>query len=157
MHAEHERWIRETIDLARAALRRGDGAYGALLVLDGQEVLRAENTTRSDGDVTRHAEMNLLARAQRELSEEEMARATLYTSTEPCAMCAAGIFYAGVRRVVFGCSVARQVRIRGGGLALTMREVLASAGAEAAVEIVGPVLEEEAAAVLREADGADAD
>jgi tRNA(Arg) A34 adenosine deaminase TadA len=155
MHTEHEALIREAIDLARAALNRGDGPYGALLVRDGRVLLRAENTTRSDADRTRHAEMNLVVRAQQLYGAEELARCTLYASTEPCAMCAGAIFLAGIRRVVFGCSVPRQVRIRGGGLAIRAHEVLGSA--DEPTEVVGPVLEDEAAAVLEEAARRDAE
>jgi tRNA(Arg) A34 adenosine deaminase TadA len=149
MHTEHEPYIREAIDLARAALHRGDGPYGALLVAEGGVLLRADNTTRTDTDRTRHAEMNLVVQAQRHLGEEQLRRCTLYASTEPCAMCAGAIFLAGIRCVVFGCSVPRQVRIRGGGLAIGAREVLASA--DEPTEMIGPVLEDEAAAVLEEA------
>jgi tRNA(Arg) A34 adenosine deaminase TadA len=148
MANHHEPFLREAIALARQALLRGDGPYGALLVADGRVLLRAENTTRTDADRTRHAEMNLLVQAQRHLAADALARCTLYASTEPCAMCAGAIFHAGVRRVVFGCSVARQVRIRGGGLAIGAREVLESSGEP--VEVVGPLLEDEAAAVLEE-------
>jgi tRNA(Arg) A34 adenosine deaminase TadA len=155
MSTDHELHLREALDLARAAMRRGDGAYGAVLVRDGRVVLRAENTTRTDADRTRHAEMNLLVRAQGSYGEEELRSCTLYTSTEPCAMCAGAIFYAGIRRIVYGLSVPRQVRIRGGGLAIGAREVLASAGEP--FEIVGPLLEDEAAAVLEEAARRDAD
>jgi tRNA(Arg) A34 adenosine deaminase TadA len=154
MQTEHEPFVREAIDLARAALSRGDGPYGALLVADGRVLLRADNTTRSDADRTRHAEMNLVVRAQQLYTGEELARGTLYASTEPCAMCAGALFLAGIRRVVFGCSVPRQVRIRGGGLAIGAREVLASA--DEPTEIIGPVLEDEAAAVLEAAVRRDA-
>jgi hypothetical protein len=72
MYSEHEPFIREAIESARAALRRGDGPYGAVLVADGRVLLRAENTTHTDADVTRHAEMNLVVQAQRQLAPRDL-------------------------------------------------------------------------------------
>ena len=144
----HEFYTREAIDLSRAALQKGNGPYGALLVRGDQVLLRAENTVGVQGAL-HHAEMNLLTEAQQLLELDEWRECTLYASTEPCAMCAGAMVWAGIGRVVFGCPVPRQVEILGGGLRTRCADVFASA--DGPPELVGPVLETEAAAVLQAA------
>ena len=82
MPDDHERLIRECYALARSAVEIGNHPFGALLAKDGEVILTAENTVHSDGDVTRHAELNLVSRAARELDPETLSQCTLYTSTE---------------------------------------------------------------------------
>lgn len=99
-----EHFIRRAIQLAFDARERGDHPFGALLVSAGGEVLaEAMNTVGTLGDRTGHAERNLMSDVSMRFSEDELATATMYTSTEPCAMCAAAVFWTGVTRVVFGC------------------------------------------------------
>jgi len=73
------------------------------MAVQGNIVLQATNTVISRNDPTAHAEMNLLRRAGREIPGETLARATLYTSTEPCLMCAGAIVQMRVNHVVYGC------------------------------------------------------
>ncbi len=95
--------MRRAIALAQAARSKGNHPFGALLCdVDGTIVLEAENTVRTDHDVTRHAEHNLMSAASRKFSGDELSRFILVTSTEPCAMCAGATFWTGVRAVVFG-------------------------------------------------------
>jgi len=147
--AGHETFLREAIRLSRRALARGDGPYGAVLVRGGRMVLARENTASTRADATRHAEMNLVVEAQESFGPEALAECTLYASTEPCAMCAGAIFWAGIRRVVFACPSTRHERIFGPALGVHGHDVLGSATPP--VEVVGPLLEDEAAAVLEEA------
>lgn len=147
--AEHEEFLREAIRLSRRALERGDGPYGAVLVRGGRVVLARENTASTREDATRHAEMNLVVEAQESFGAHALAECTLYASTEPCAMCAGAIYWAGIRRVVFACSSHRHEAVFGPALAVHGRDVLTSATPP--VETVGPLLEDEAAEVLEEA------
>lgn len=147
--AGHETFLREAIRLSRRALERGDGPYGAVLVRGGRIVLARENTASTREDATRHAEMNLVVEAQESFGAEALAECTLYASTEPCAMCAGAIFWAGIRRVVFACPSSRHELVFGPALAVHGRDVLTTATPP--VETVGPLLEDEAAAVLEEA------
>ena len=100
----HELFIRQCYDLARQAIANGDHPFGALLVRDGEVVLTAVNTVHSNRDVTQHAEFNLVSHAGRLLGYTALAESILYTSTEPCAMCAGAIFWAGIPTIVYGCS-----------------------------------------------------
>jgi len=143
-----ERWLRESFAAARAAVESGNAPFGAVLVdADGNEVLRAGNTTGERGDVTGHAEINAVREATPRFDAATLAGATLYASTEPCAMCAASIFWSGIGRVVFGMSSARLrtfLALPGGApwLDLSCQEVLQRGGGT--TKVVGPMLEDEA-------------
>jgi tRNA(Arg) A34 adenosine deaminase TadA len=145
MVEEHETFLKRCIALSAQAAERGDHPFGALLVRDDKIVMEAENTVNTEMDVTRHAELNLVSRAMRVLGPEAVQGCTLYTSTEPCAMCAGAIYWAGISRVVYACSAERLGEIAGGSLVIPCREVFGRGMRP--VEVSGPILEEEAAAV----------
>jgi tRNA(adenine34) deaminase len=147
---DHERFIRAAIQEAQSAQEAGNPPFGAVLVApDGTVIGRAANTEGETADCTAHAETNLVRDASRQHETDRLRRATLYASTEPCAMCAGGIFWARIGRVVFGLRAERLYDMKGEGgrqLHLTCRDVLAHGNHD--VEVVGPVLEEEAADVF---------
>jgi tRNA(Arg) A34 adenosine deaminase TadA len=87
---------------AEAAAGRGEVPVGAVVALDGAVVAQAGNRTRADNDVTAHAEMLAIREASRRLGAERLGRADLYVTLEPCAMCAAAISFARIRRLYFG-------------------------------------------------------
>ncbi len=141
-----EHWIRQAIGLAAAARRRGDEPFGALLVRDGAVLLTARNAVHTRRDITQHPELRLISKASRELDPADIAASTLYTSTEPCAMCAGAVYWAGLNRVVFGFpAVALEQMTGGGGLHMPPHIVLGST--ERSIVIDGPVLEAEARSV----------
>lgn len=143
--------LRRAIALARAAVLHGNHPFGALLATpEGDVLMEAENTCRTAHDATGHAERNLMTEASRHLAAEVLAQATLYTSTEPCAMCAGAAYWVGIARVVYGLSERRLGRIIGPHpenltLDLDCRKILNSG--QRRLEVVGPLLEDEAAAV----------
>jgi len=143
---EHHALIRETIELSRAAVAKGNEPFGAVLVDEnGEVVLRVENSVYTQHDPTNHAETNLVRLAVAQFDAAFLKGCTLYTSTEPCAMCAGAIYWSEIGRVVFACSEKRLGEIAGIGLDVPCRSIF-ERGAHP-VEVVGPVLEEEAAAV----------
>ena len=140
-----ERHLRRAIALARLSREHGNHPFGSLLTgADGNVVLEAENTVVSAHDVTGHAELNLVRAASERFDVDALGPHTLYTSTEPCAMCAGAIYWSGIGRVVFALSSATfQGKIDpngAAGLALSSREVFARGGR--AVEVSGPQLED---------------
>jgi tRNA(Arg) A34 adenosine deaminase TadA len=149
--ADHERHLLAAIELARRAREHGNHPFGALLVdEDGNVVLEAENTVLTERDVTGHAETNLMRLASSRFDADFLGTCTLYTSTEPCPMCAGAIYWGNVRRVVFALSQEEMRRISGGDpenfqLELTSREVFARGDHD--VEVIGPHLLEQARAV----------
>lgn len=105
--------MRESIKLARNAREKGNHPFGALLAdPDGKILITAENTVETDHDITAHAETNLVRNAARQYPQDFLAECTLYASTEPCPMCAGAIYWANIRRVVFGPQPKRALRPR---------------------------------------------
>ncbi|MDX6401866.1 MAG: hypothetical protein QOF27_2472 [Gaiellaceae bacterium] len=143
--------LRRAIELARLAREHGNHPFGALLVdPKGNVVLEAENTVRTDKDVTAHAETNLMRKATARFDRDFLGRCTLYTSTEPCAMCAGAIYWGNIRRLVFGLSQEQIHSISAGNpenmqLRLSSREVFARG--DHPVEVSGPHLPKESSAV----------
>ena len=144
---EHVTFVRQCIDLAAQAVRLGDEPFGALLVADGQVILTARNLVATESDQTRHAELVLISEACRRFSAEKLARATLYASTEPCAMCCGAIYWAQIPRVVYGCSAVVLSSLTHGSLVIPSRQLFSKGRRH--VEVLGPVLEAEALAVHR--------
>ena len=87
---------------AEQAGRRGEIPVGAVLVMDGEVIARSGNRTRAENDVTAHAEINVIREASHLLGQERLAGADLYVTLEPCAMCAAAISFARIRRLYYG-------------------------------------------------------
>ena len=88
--------------VAGSARAKGNHPFGAILVgPDGEVLLEAESTVVTERDATGHAERNLMTLASRRFPRELLA-GCMYTSTEPCAMCAGAAYWTGVRRVVYG-------------------------------------------------------
>ena len=147
---QDERLLVAAIGLAERARRNGNHPFGALLAAPSGDVLsEAENTVVTKGDVTGHAELNLVSKACRALTADQLATATLYTSTEPCAMCSGAIYWSRIPRVVYALGEDELAVLAGGGgesiLQLPSRQVFA-AGAPT-VEVSGPHLHDAAAAV----------
>lgn len=141
----HHRFIRQSIALARRAMEKGNHPFGALLVKDGKVLLMAENSVNSEKDCTRHAELNLVSRASQAFTPAILSDSILYTSTEPCAMCAGAIYWAGIRTVVYSCGAESLGKIAGSPFIIPCRDIFARA--EDQVEVIGPILEEEGAEV----------
>jgi tRNA(Arg) A34 adenosine deaminase TadA len=143
--------LRRAIELAAIAREHGNHPFGSLLAnREGTVVLEAENTVVTTRDVTGHAELNLVREASRRYGPGELRGLTLYTSTEPCAMCAGAIFWSGIGRVVFALSsatLATIVRDETGDwtLAVSCRDVFERGGRT--VEVLGPLLEDDARVV----------
>jgi len=141
--------LRIAISLAANAREHGNHPFGALLADEsGNILLTAENTVNTARDASGHAELNLVRLASAQLPTRVLARATLYTSTEPCPMCAGAIFWSGISRVVYALSEDGLYAMTGDSpesLKLPCREVFARGGRP--VEVVGPLLEDEAAIV----------
>ena len=97
----HEPLARQTIELARQARLAGNHPFGALLALDGRVILTAQNTVATDRDPTAHAETNLVTKAIRSLSSDQIRGSVLYTSCEPCAMCVGKMYWAGIRSIAY--------------------------------------------------------
>jgi tRNA(adenine34) deaminase len=86
---------------AEAAGKRGEVPVGCVIVQDGNVIARASNRTLADKDPTAHAEMLALREAASAIGDERLTGCDLYVTLEPCAMCAAAISFARVRRLYY--------------------------------------------------------
>jgi len=140
--------LRTAIEVAQNAREHGNHPFGAILVDENNEVLlTAENTVVTGSDCTGHAETNLMRLASQRFSAEKLSACALYTSTEPCAMCAGAIHWGNVRRVVFALSESDLYEIVGPSpehLMLPCKEVFARS--QRYVEVLGPASELDAEA-----------
>jgi len=148
---DHEKFLRRSFEVARRARTHGNHPFGAILVsAAGELLIEAENGFMPDRDMTGHAERLLATQASKQLDPKLLASCTLYSSAEPCAMCAGAIYWAGIGRVVYGLSERRLKTMTGDHaenptLDLPCRTVFAAG--QRHVEAIGPLLEEEAAAL----------
>jgi tRNA(Arg) A34 adenosine deaminase TadA len=146
-----EHFLRRSFDVARRAVTHGNHPFGAILVDQNRNVLiEAENSYMPAHDGTAHAERLLATQACTSLSPDILGNATLYSSAEPCAMCAGAIYWAGIGRLVYGLSEHRLRAVTGNHpenptLDLPCRKVFASG--QRSTEVIGPMLEDEAEAV----------
>ncbi len=151
MAADHEHFLRLAFSVAQRARDAGNHPFGAILVNAGGAVLLQQgNDYRTDRDRTAHAERLLMTRAAQAFSPDALAACTLYSSAEPCAMCAGAAYWAGVGRVVYGLSeralrAATAAHAENPTLDLPCRTVFAAG--QRRIEVIGPMLEDEAAAL----------
>ncbi len=144
-------FLRRSFDVARRALTHGNHPFGAVLVdRDRHVLIEAENGYMPAHDGTAHAERLLATQACTTLSPDILKHATLYSSAEPCAMCAGAIYWAGIGRLVYGLSEQHLRAVTGNHpenptLDLPCRDVFGSG--QRATEVIGPLLEDEAEAL----------
>lgn len=143
--------LRRAIALAGRSRARGDHPFGALLAgPDGAVLLEAMNTCGTRGDRTGHAERNLMTEASALYDVAFLAGCTMYTSAEPCAMCAGSVYWTGVGRIVHGMSEKALKELIGPdpeNLTMDLPCLAVFGAGQRPVEVVGPLLAEESAAV----------
>ena len=140
-----ERWMREALGAAREAARAGEVPVGACVVSpDGVLLAVAGNRTRTDCDPTAHAEVLALRAAARRVDNYRLTGAVVYSTIEPCAMCAGALIQARVRRLVYG---ARDERF---GAVESQFRLCDSGSLNHRMEITSGVLEEECRTAMQE-------
>ena len=128
---------------ARAASARGEVPIGAAIVRDGVIIAQAGNRTLGDDDPTAHAEMLAIRAAAKAIGSQRLDGADLYVTLEPCAMCAAAISFARIRRLYFGALDAKGGAVESGG------RFFAQPTCHHAPEVYGGMAESESAALLQ--------
>src|SRR5215813_13826538 len=140
---DHELFMRQALALAEEAQAAGETPVGALIVLDGEVIASARNSPISLNDATAHAELLAIRQACAHVGNYRLEGATLYSTLEPCVMCAGALVAARVATLVFG---ARDLRF--GGVRSKFR--LADSGIlNHRVEIVEGVLAADAMRLLQ--------
>src|SRR6266487_2759963 len=104
MMEKNQSFMDVALEEAHAAADAGEVPIGCVIVCDGDVIAQAGNRTLADRDPTAHAEMVAIRRAAATLGSERLVDCDLYVTIEPCAMCAAAISFARIRRLYFGAS-----------------------------------------------------
>jgi tRNA(Arg) A34 adenosine deaminase TadA len=150
LRAYDEALLRLAFDVASRSRAAGDHPFGSVLADgEGRALMEQGNGyTSESGDRTAHAERLLASRAARAYDLAFLARCTLYTSAEPCAMCAGAIYWAGIGRVVYGQSekaLKAETGAHDENPTLDLPCATVFAAGQRPTEVVGPLLEDEAA------------
>jgi tRNA(adenine34) deaminase len=140
----HERWMREAIRAAREAESRQEVPIGACIVIADRIVAVAGNRTRTDCDPTAHAEIIALREAARRIDNYRLGDATVYSTIEPCAMCAGGLIQARVPLLVYGA------RDEKAGAVDTHFQICSSSKLNHRIEVISGVLEAECRELMQE-------
>lgn len=137
-------FMAEALQEARAAAARGEVPVGCVVVRGTEVVARAGNRTLADRDPTAHAELLAIRQAAAALGTERLNDCDLYVTLEPCAMCAAAISFARLRRLYYGAADPK------GGAVDNGVRFFASASCHHRPEVYGGIGEGEAGALLRD-------
>jgi tRNA(adenine34) deaminase len=137
-------FMQQALDEARAAAARGEVPVGCVVVREGAVVARAGNRTLADKDPTAHAELLAIRHAAAALGSERLTDCDLYVTLEPCAMCAAAMSFARIRRLYFGAGDPK-----GGAVEHGVR-FFAAPTCHHRPEVYGGIGESEAAGLLKE-------
>jgi len=132
------------LEEARAAGARGEVPVGCVIVREGEVVARSGNRTISDRDPTAHAELLAIRQAAAALGSERLAGCDLYVTLEPCAMCAAAMAFARIRRLYFGAGDPK------GGAVENGVRFFASPTCHHRPEVYGGINETECAGLLKD-------
>ena len=147
MRDSDQAWLTRAIALSQRSRDEGNHPFAAIVVdATGKALTEAINDIHAD--CTSHAELVAVRMASSKFNPMQLRDATLYSSAEPCAMCAGAIYWSGIGRVVYALSEQRLLQLTGNHpdnptLSLPCREVFARG--QRAIEVVGPLLEDEAA------------
>jgi len=130
-------FMKRALQEAEVAFENGEVPVGAVIVVNNRIIGRAHNLTERLKDVTAHAEMQAITAASNFLGGKYLRDCTLYVTLEPCQMCAGGLYWSQISRVVYGASdLERGFSVMGGHL-------------HPKTEVVGGVMEKEAAELLK--------
>jgi tRNA(adenine34) deaminase len=134
----------DALSEARTANEAGEVPVGCVVVREGKIIARAGNRTLRDRDPTAHAEMLAVRQAARALGSERLTDCDLYVTLEPCAMCAAALSFARIRRLYYGAADPK------GGAVDNGVRFFAAPTCHHRPEVYGGIGESEAAGLLRE-------
>jgi tRNA(adenine34) deaminase len=137
-------FMRQALDMARIARALDEVPIGAVLVFEARVIATGYNRTRLDIDPTAHAEIVALRAAARSMNNYRLSGSTLYTTIEPCPMCAGALVWARVGRLVYGAADERA------GAAGTVFQVCASPLLNHRMTIESGVMAEECRAIMQE-------
>lgn len=134
-----EHYMGQALNEAQIAFEKNEVPIGAVVVCQGRIIARAHNLTETLNDVTAHAEMQAITAAANFLGGKYLTNCTLYVTLEPCPMCAGGLLWSQIPKIVFGAKDEKK------GYSLFSPNILHNK-----TSIISGILEEECASLLKE-------
>lgn len=117
----HEYFMRLAIEEAK----KGDAPYGAVIVKDNEVIAVGYNTVRLDSDPSAHAEINVIRRLTAKLKNPSLESYSIYTTGEPCPMCATACIWTGVSEIIYGASIQDLILINQAQINIACEELIA--------------------------------
>jgi tRNA(adenine34) deaminase len=111
--------------IALEAAKKGDAPYGAVIVKDNEVVTVAYNTVRQDSDPSAHAEINAIRTLTASLKNPSLEGYTIYTTGEPCPMCATACVWTGISKIVYGASIKDLIEVKQSQIDISCEEIIA--------------------------------
>ncbi|MEA5507821.1 nucleoside deaminase [Halotia wernerae UHCC 0503] len=133
----HEDFMR----LALAEAKKGDAPYGAVIVKDNDVVAVAHNTVRRDSDPSAHAEINVIRSLTAKLKNPSLEGYSIYTTGEPCPMCATACVWTGIAEIIYGASIKDLILIKQSQVDLSCEEIIAKSSRK--IKVTKGVLKKE--------------
>ncbi|MBP7770318.1 MAG: nucleoside deaminase [Candidatus Pacebacteria bacterium] len=146
MAQPEEKFMRMAIEEAQRSREAGEYGVGAIIVRDGEVVSRSGVFLNRETDSTSHAEMRAIREACKSLNSIHLKNCVLYTTCEPCAMCAGAAIWARMQAVVYGATIADMNEQRakdGARKAINIPATYIAEHGEPKLEVIGPFLREE--------------
>ena len=137
-------WMELALEQARLAARAGEVPVGALVIKDREVLGLAHNRNLLDNDPTAHAEIVALRQASARLGNHRLIGCTVYSTIEPCSMCAGALIHARVSRLVYGAADAKA------GAVASVLQVLNHPSLNHKMEVASGILAEKCSAILQE-------
>ncbi|QIR40151.1 nucleoside deaminase [Tolypothrix sp. PCC 7910] len=117
---DHEYFMR----LAIAEAKKGDAPYGAVIVKDNEVVAVGHNTVRRDNDPSAHAEINVIRSLTAKIQNPALSGYSIYTTGEPCPMCATACVWTGISEIIYGASIQDLISINQSQIEISCEEVI---------------------------------
>lgn len=111
--------------LALEAAKKGDAPYGAVIVKNNEVVAVAHNTVKQDCDPSAHAEINVIRSLTAKLKSPSLEGYSIYTTGEPCPMCATACVWTGISEIIYGASIQDLVSVNQSQIDISCEEVIA--------------------------------
>ncbi|MFZ5945049.1 MAG: tRNA adenosine(34) deaminase TadA [Bacillota bacterium] len=140
----HEDYMQEALQEAKKAFNENEVPIGAVVVRDGKIIGRGRNQRETLNDPTAHAEILALRDAGSNLGSWRLTGTVLYVTIEPCPMCAGALINSRIDTVVYGADEPKF------GSAGSQLNLLQYPGFNHQVKIIGPVLEDECKAIMKD-------
>lgn len=127
--------------LALAEAKKGDAPYGAVIVKDNEVVAVAHNTVKRDNDPSAHAEINAIRSLTAKLKNPSLEGYSIYTTGEPCPMCATACVWSGLSEIIYGASIQDLITVNQSQISISCEEVIAKSFRK--IKVIKDVLKNE--------------